>query len=52
VIEALTEQKMRNKFKVIVGGAPIDQKWANKIRADAYGENAIEALRLADTLVA
>jgi len=52
VIEALTEQKMRNKFKVIVGGAPIDQKWADKIRADAYGENAIEALRLADTLVA
>ena len=52
VIEALTEQKMRNKFKVIVGGAPIDQKWADKIGADAYGENAIEALRLADTLVA
>ena len=52
VIEALTEQKMRNKFKVIVGGAPIDQKWADKIGADAYGENAIEALRLVDTLVA
>jgi corrinoid protein of di/trimethylamine methyltransferase len=52
VIEALTEQKMRNKFKVIVGGAPIDQKWADKIGADAYGQNAIEALRLADTLVA
>jgi corrinoid protein of di/trimethylamine methyltransferase len=52
VIEALIEQKMRNKFKVIVGGAPIDQKWADKIGADAYGENAIEALRLADTLVA
>ncbi len=52
VIEALIEQKMRNKFKVIVGGAPIDQKWADKIGADAYGENAIEALRLADALVA
>ena len=52
VIEALTEQKMRNKFKVIVGGAPIDQKWADKIGADAYGENAVEALRLTDMLVA
>ena len=52
VIEALTKQKMRNKFKVIVGGAPIDQKWADKIGADAYGENAVEALRLTDMLVA
>jgi len=52
VIEALTEQKMRNKFKVIVGGAPTDQKWADKIGADAYGENAVEALRLTDMLVA
>jgi trimethylamine corrinoid protein len=52
VIEALTKQKMRNKFKVIVGGAPTDQKWADKIGADAYGENAVEALRLTDMLVA
>ncbi|MCX5839835.1 MAG: corrinoid protein [Deltaproteobacteria bacterium] len=52
VIEALIEQKLRNKFKVIVGGAPIDQKWADKIGADAYGENAMVAVRLVDTLVA
>jgi len=52
VIEALTKQKMRNKFKVIVGGAPIDQKWADKIGAGTYGENAVEALRLTDMLVA
>jgi trimethylamine corrinoid protein len=52
VIEALIEQKLRNKFKVIVGGAPIDQKWADRIGADAYGENAMVAVRLVDTLVA
>lgn len=50
VIEALNEQGMRDKYKVIIGGAPVNQKWAEKIGADAYGENAAEAVKVAHAL--
>jgi len=45
VINALTENGLRDSLKVIVGGAPVDQEWANKIAADAYGENAVDGVR-------
>ena len=32
-------------MKVIVGGAPASQNWAEQIGADAYAENAMEAVR-------
>jgi len=32
------------KAKVIVGGAPTSEEWAKKIGADAYAENATEAV--------
>ena len=37
VVTALADQGLRQKFKVIIGGAPIDQKWADEIGADGYG---------------
>jgi trimethylamine corrinoid protein len=40
VIEALNTQGVREKYKVIVGGAPVDEEWAGKIGADAYGKDA------------
>lgn len=46
VIEALDANGVRNRFKVIVGGAPIDQEWADSIGADAYGENAVAAVKI------
>ena len=52
VIETLDETGLRDKFKVIVGGAPIDQGIANKIGADGYGKDAVEAVQLARRLVA
>ena len=39
-IEALKEAGLRDKVKVIVGGAPVSQDYANQIGADAYGPNA------------
>ena len=52
VIEALEEAGLRNQLKVIVGGAPIDQGFADKIGADGFGADAVEAVQLARELVA
>jgi len=47
VIEELEAQGMRQTLKVIVGGAPVDRTFAEKIGADGYGANAAEAVELA-----
>jgi len=47
VIEALEAQGLRKSLKVMVGGAPIDRTFAEKIGADASGANATEAVELA-----
>ena len=52
VIEALAEAGLRNQVKVIVGGAPIDQGFADKIGADGFGADAVDAVQLARELVA
>ena len=51
VIEELEKEGLRNKFKVIVGGAPITREWYEKIQADGYSEDAIGAVKLARQLV-
>jgi len=52
VIEALEEAGLRNQVKVIVGGAPIDQGFADKIGADGFGADAVDAVQLVRKLVA
>jgi 5-methyltetrahydrofolate--homocysteine methyltransferase len=51
VITALEERDLRDKVKVVVGGAPVLPEWAKEIGADGYGENAVEAVNLAKELV-
>ncbi len=51
VIEALEEAGLRDQVKVMVGGAPVTQIWAEKIGADGYAEDAIAAVALAKRLV-
>ena len=51
VVELLKQENIRDRFKVIVGGGPISQSFANKIGADGYSVNAAEAVRLAKRLV-
>jgi len=51
VIEALEEAGLRNQLKVIVGGAPIDQGFADKIGADGFGADAVEAVQLAREMI-
>ncbi len=46
-IDALTQAGVRDKVKVLVGGAPITQKYATDIGADGYSENAVGAVGVA-----
>jgi corrinoid protein of di/trimethylamine methyltransferase len=51
VIEALEEAGIREQVKVIVGGAPVSQDWAETIGADGYAEDAVGAIELAKKLL-
>jgi corrinoid protein of di/trimethylamine methyltransferase len=46
VIDALTAAGLRDQVKMIVGGAPVTQEWADAIGADAYAQHAPDAVRL------
>ena len=50
VIAELKAQGLRDKVKVMVGGAPVDRAFAEKVGADGYGANAAEAVTVARTL--
>ncbi len=50
-IDALASAGLRENAKVIVGGAPVTQRFAEEIGADGYGENAPAAVALARKLV-
>ena len=47
VIKVLRTRGMREKVKVVIGGAPVDADFAEKIGADAYGKDAAEAVKIA-----
>jgi corrinoid protein of di/trimethylamine methyltransferase len=51
IIEALENADLRKNVKVIVGGAPTSGSWAQKIRADAYAEDAFQGLLKAEQLL-
>jgi 5-methyltetrahydrofolate--homocysteine methyltransferase len=50
-IDALEQAGIRQQVKVLIGGAPITQQFANQIGADGYGENAASAVTLARRLM-
>ncbi len=51
-VEALTSAGVRDKVKVMIGGAPVTDQYAREIGADSYSENASAAVAAARTLVA
>lgn len=51
VIHLLEEAGIRDQVKVMVGGGPVSQKFAEKIGADGYSQNAVDAVRLAKKLL-
>lgn len=50
-IQALQAAGLRDKVKVMVGGAPVNEAYASQINADGYGRDASAAVRLARQLV-
>jgi 5-methyltetrahydrofolate--homocysteine methyltransferase len=52
VIEALAGAGLRDGVKVIVGGAPVNEKYAHDIGADGYAHDAGGGVKLAGTLLA
>jgi methylmalonyl-CoA mutase cobalamin-binding domain/chain len=51
VIEELKKRGLREKYKVIVGGAPTSEEWADEIGADGWADDAIEAVNLIKELL-
>jgi len=51
VIAALNEAGLRNRIKIMVGGAPVTEDFAHEIGADGYGKDAGSAARLAKELI-
>ena len=49
-IQALTESGLRDKVKVIVGGAPVSEEFAKSIGADGYGVDGFDAVRVVESL--
>lgn len=50
-IDALKTAGLRTQVKVLIGGAPVSQKYADEIGADGYSENASGAVGLVKTLL-
>ncbi len=51
VIETLKKQGIRDKFKVVIGGGPVSQSFADKIGADGYSKDAANAVKLCQKIV-
>jgi trimethylamine corrinoid protein len=50
--EKLKEKGLKGKYKTIVGGAPVTERWANRIGADAYAADATDGVRKIKELLA
>ncbi len=51
LIQELEDRGLRNKYKVIVGGSPTSEEWAEQIGADGWADDAIEAVSLIKKLL-
>ena len=52
LVVELKKAALRDRFKTIIGGAPVNQKWADEIGADAYAEDAAGAAQKIKELIA
>ncbi|MEM2122446.1 MAG: corrinoid protein [Candidatus Bathyarchaeia archaeon] len=51
IIEILKKEGIRDRFKVILGGAPVTDEWVKEIGGDGYAADAVEAVKLAEKLL-
>lgn len=50
-LQAFEEAEVRNRVKVMVGGAPVSQQYADQIHADAYAPDGATAVEIANRLI-
>jgi len=51
VVAALSNEGLRESVKIVIGGRPVTQEYADMIGADAYGKDAVEAVKKAHNLI-
>ena len=51
ILEHLMARGLRDNYIVLVGGGVVNQRWADEIGADGYGETAVEGVRTAKELL-
>lgn len=51
IIEALQETGVRDKVKVVIGGAPVSESFAERVGADGYAKDGVKAVQLVKQLV-
>ena len=51
IIQMMVEDEVRDQIKVIIGGGPTSQEYADEIGADGYGDTAYNAIQLCDKIM-
>ncbi|MBY8980401.1 MAG: B12-binding domain-containing protein [Candidatus Lokiarchaeota archaeon] len=51
IIDILEDKGIRNKFKVIIGGAPVTKEWTEECKADGFAGSAVGAVKLVKNLL-
>ena len=51
IIQMMVEDEVRDEIKVIIGGGPTSQEFADEIGADGYGDTAYNAIQLCDKIL-
>ena len=51
IVEGIVAGGLRDKVKLIFGGAPVTEEWVKEIGGDGYAENAMEAVNVAKKLL-
>ena len=51
IVEGIVAAGLRDKVKLIFGGAPVTEEWVKEIGGDGYAENAMEAVNVAKKLL-
>jgi 5-methyltetrahydrofolate--homocysteine methyltransferase len=49
-IQALKESGLRDEVKIIIGGAPVSEEFAQSIGADGYGADGFQAVAVVESL--
>ncbi|MHA1712520.1 MAG: cobalamin B12-binding domain-containing protein [Candidatus Ranarchaeia archaeon] len=51
LIEYLKDKRLREKYKILVGGGAVESKWSKEVGADGYAADASEAVKVAKALM-